>query len=65
MARRRVPRGAIVSGTWWALVRTPKALPVLFSTKAGAEESADHDEQLVRVIVVGATARDREARNGK
>ena len=38
-------------GCWWALVRGPNKLPVLFATKQQAIENRDPDESLVRVMV--------------
>lgn len=57
--RRPVRRGRLVSNRWWALVRGPEALPVLYANREDAEGDADPDERLVRVIVVGASAQYR------
>lgn len=42
---------AIIAKHWWALVRSPVGLPVLFETRKAAIENQDPDEWLVRVWV--------------
>lgn len=44
-------QGRIKSRTWWALVRSPKSLPVLFASYEDAVENRDPDEYIVQVIV--------------
>lgn len=46
----------MVSGRFWALLRRPDALPVLFSSKQDAVENLDYDEYLVEVRVHPASA---------
>ena len=41
----------MVSGRWWALLRGPNALPVLFGSKDDARDNRDFDEYLVEVHV--------------
>lgn len=51
---KKVKRGQVQSRSWWALVRSPKALPVLFASRKDALENADSDERIVRVDVCGS-----------
>ncbi len=37
---------------WWALMRQPAGLPVIFRTRRQAEANADPDERVFRVRVV-------------
>lgn len=55
MSKQKVPRGRIVKRRWWALVRGPKRLPVIFGSRQDAIENADPDEQLVHVTVTPVT----------
>ena len=48
----------MVSGSWWALLRKPDALPVLFSSRSDAKDNRDYDEYLVQVLVRPVLARD-------
>lgn len=41
----------LVTKTWWALVRGPRELPVIFATRDQARENREDDEYLVRVKV--------------
>lgn len=41
----------MVAGRWFALLRRPEALPVLFASRDDARENCDFDEYLVEVIV--------------
>ena len=45
----------MVSGRWWALLRGPSSLPVLFSSRQDAIENRDTDEYLVEVRVSPAS----------
>lgn len=49
--RARVPNRGLAPGRWWALVRGPKALPVIFASRTQARENRDFDEYLVCVDV--------------
>ncbi len=60
----KVKRGQVQSKTWWALVRAPHALPVLFSSRKAAIENADPDERIVRVDVCAYSVNDAAPRNG-
>lgn len=44
---------------WWALVRGPQALPVLFATRDDARRNRDYDERIVRVQVMACHPKDR------
>jgi hypothetical protein len=44
---------------WWALVRAPHALPVIFATREDARRNRDFDETLVRVQVMACHPKDR------
>ncbi len=46
-------------GYWYALVRGPRNLPVLFHYASSAKEARDPDEHLVRVRVTNAGRRRR------
>jgi hypothetical protein len=49
------PRNAgIKKGDWWALVRGPRALPVVFNTEKDARSDRDSDEYMVRVSIAPA-----------
>lgn len=49
------PRPTMRSGDWWALVRSPQSLPVLFASETAALEHRDPDEYVVRVAVKRAS----------
>lgn len=55
--------GTIEAGEWWALVRGPRKLPVVFSTFRDARENADPDEHIVKVRITGCVG--FRARRGK
>lgn len=46
-----VKHQGMVPGRWFALLRRPDALPVLFSSAADAIQNQDDDEYLVEVVV--------------
>lgn len=54
---RHASEGRIQPGTFWALVRHPKALPVLFMTYQDARENRDPGEYLVQVDVTASNPR--------
>lgn len=56
--KRRVKRGQVQSRSWWALVRSPRSLPVLFASRKDAIENADPDERIVRIYLSGVSDRD-------
>lgn len=41
----------MVAGEWFALLRTPDGLPVVFASKTDAEDNLDFDEYLVKVHI--------------
>lgn len=54
---RHASEGRIQPSTFWALVRHPKALPILFMTYQEARENCDADEYLVQVDVTATNPR--------
>jgi hypothetical protein len=52
----------IVPGIWWALVRGPKELPVLFESYQDACENQDEDEYIVKVRVTRSLPKHRRPR---
>lgn len=52
----------IAPGIWWALLRGPKALPVLFDSYNDACENQDSDEYIVRVRVTRSLYKHRKPR---
>ena len=56
-----IPNQGMVEGRWFALLRTPDGLPVLFSSRQDATENLDYDEYLVEVYVRPARLRDLDA----
>jgi hypothetical protein len=51
--------GKIQTRRWWALLRGPSELPVIFQTRQQALDNRDPDEYLVPVIVQGTHAEHR------
>lgn len=60
--KRKATKTMLVPGTWWALVRSPRSLPVLFSDRQAARENLDFDEYEVRVHVTPAVKGKQRAR---
>lgn len=60
MSKKR--RDYLCTRFWWALARSPKALPCLFATRQDAVENRDSDERIFRVAVVPLERHARSAR---
>jgi hypothetical protein len=57
-APKKPKNAGMVAGQWFALLRSPDALPVLFASRRDAEENRDSDEYLVVVMVRPASLAD-------
>jgi hypothetical protein len=56
--RTKAKNAGMVARQWFALLRTPDGLPVLFASRRDAEENRDDDEYLVVVMVRPASLAD-------
>jgi hypothetical protein len=56
--RSKAKNAGMVARQWFALLRTPDGLPVLFASRRDAEENRDDDEYLVVVMVRPASLAD-------
>jgi hypothetical protein len=56
--RTKAKNAGMVARQWFALLRSPDGLPVLFASKRDAEENRDDDEYLVVVMVRPASLAD-------
>jgi hypothetical protein len=48
---KRAKNQGMVARSWWALLRKPDGLPVLFNSKSDAQDNCDYDEYVVPVLV--------------